>query len=193
MLDTPLRTDREIVRWAAGEAARLLGPLGDRWRHVRGVAQQARRIASILGDAEAPVLLAAAYLHDVGWAPELADTRFHPIDGARWVRSQGHDRLARLVAHHSEARFEAHLQGLGDELGEFEREDSPTGDALTYCDLTTGPTGEPITPVARWDEIERRYGPNSIVVNALARSRQSLLAAVRRTERRIEGAGIQPR
>src|SRR5262245_56165701 len=124
--------------WAAEQAATLLSPLGDRWRHVLGVVGAARRVMHALDPGERRWLVAAAYLHDIGYAHQLVDTGCHAIDGARWLSRGGHDRLARLVAHHSGARFEARVRWLGPELAAFEREDSPTADALTYCDLTTG-------------------------------------------------------
>lgn len=58
-------------------------------------------------------------------------TGFHPLDGARYLRSVGApDRVVNLVAHHSCALVEAQLRGLADELVEFEDEQSPLRDAL---------------------------------------------------------------
>ena len=54
-----------------------------RWAHVQGVADTARTLAPILGK-NAGLLTAAAILHDIGYAPRLADTGFHPLDGARY-------------------------------------------------------------------------------------------------------------
>ena len=34
-------------------------------------------------------LVAAAWLHDIGYAPELVETGFHPLDGARYLRREG--------------------------------------------------------------------------------------------------------
>ena len=128
----------------------------------------------ILANADAHCLVAAAYLHDIGWAPELVDTGFHPIGRARWVQRHGFERLARLVAHHSAARFEAELRGLAPLLAAFELEESPTADALAYCDLTTSPTGDIVTPVERWTDIIERYGRDDIVVQALVGARPLL-------------------
>lgn len=59
----------ELVAWAEREArARLSRPLPRRWVHVQSVAAEASRIGTALGD-EARVLVAAAVLHDVGYAP----------------------------------------------------------------------------------------------------------------------------
>jgi HD superfamily phosphodiesterase len=184
--------DEAVVSWAAREAGTRLAPLGDRWRHVEGVAARARWVIPILPPADQHCLVAAAYLHDIGWAPELVETGFHPIDGARWVRHQGLERLARLVAHHSAARYEAELLGLAAALREFEAEDSATADALAYCDLTTGPAGDQVRPAERWAEIMERYGPDHVSVAALALARPSLEAAVSRTEERLRAGNAQP-
>ena len=46
---------------------------------------------------------AAAWLHDIGYAPDLTDTDLHQLDGARYLRDAQHAdaMLCRLVAHHS--------------------------------------------------------------------------------------------
>ena len=77
-----------LTAWAAGVSERFIRPLGRRWMHVRGVARLAEVVGQAMGD-ESEVLVAAAYLHDIGYAAELAQTGFHPLDGARFVRSMG--------------------------------------------------------------------------------------------------------
>jgi HD superfamily phosphodiesterase len=126
-----------LEEWAAAEAERLLSPLGDRWTHVRAVGECAREVSAVLDQEDRPYLVAAAYLHDIGYAPDLQRTGLHQLDGASYIRSLGAERLARLVAHHSEARFEIQLRGFATELATYEREESSVSDALTYCDLTT--------------------------------------------------------
>jgi hypothetical protein len=139
-----------------------------------------------------PTLVAAAYLHDIGYATELADTGFHPLDGATWLRAQGLERLASLVAYHSGARFEAANRGFAERLAAFSEERSAVSDALTYCDLTTGPNGERITVASRLDEIRTRYGPASLVTQAINAAADPLAAAVARTEARMDRRS-QPR
>src|SRR6266849_1825994 len=128
--------------WAAEVARNLLEvPLPRRWAHVQGVAAQARSLAPILGD-DADLLEAAAWLHDIGYSPELADTGFHPLDGARYLRDVQHADpiLFRLVANHSCAILEAEERGLADALSrEFLAPDAVLSDALAYCDMTTPP------------------------------------------------------
>ena len=130
------------------------------------------------------VLIAAAYLHDIGHAPELA-SGFHPLDGARWLQEQGFDRLAGLVAHHTGAVFEADARGLAQAMARFQDERSAVSDALTYSDLTTGPAGESVSVAERLREIERRYGRASPVVRALEHGSETILAMVERTEERL--------
>jgi HD domain len=71
----------------------------------------------MLGD-EADLLTSAAILHDVGYAPRLARTGLHPLDGARYLRGahDAYELLQRLVANHSVALPEAEDRGLRDVL-----------------------------------------------------------------------------
>jgi hypothetical protein len=177
--------------WAAAEAERLLSPVGDRWKHVRAVGECAREVSAVLDQEDRPYLVAAAYLHDIGYVPDLQRTGLHQLDGARYIRSLGTERLACLVAHHSEARFEIRLRGFSDELAAYKREESWVSDALTYCDLTTGPTGLPMTFEDRVAEVEQRYGEGEIV-DALRQATPYLLDAIERTEDRLRQRRWQP-
>jgi HD domain len=181
-----------LEEWAAAEAERLLSPLGDRWDHVRAVGECAGEVGAILDQEDRPYLVAAAYLHDIGYAPGLQRTGLHQLDGAYYVRSRGAERLARLIAHHSEARFEIRLRGFATELAAYEREQSWVSDALTYCDLTTGPTGLPMTFEDRVAEVEQRYGEGEIV-DALRQATPYLVGAVERTKDRLRQHGLLTR
>lgn|SRR5262245_25028682 len=183
-----MTVDEWTAEWTA-EAERLLSPLGDRWKHVRAVGKRAQGVSAILNQEDRPYLVAAAYLHDIGYAPSLRRTGLHQLDGACYVQSLGAARLACLIAHHSEARFELWLRGFGHELAAFRREDSWVADALTYCDLTTGPTGLPMTLDDRVAEVEQRYGPGDIVT-ALRLATPYLAGAVARTEERLRQRGL---
>ncbi len=175
----------DLAEWAKRRSAEFLSDLGDRWRHVRGVGERARRVSVILGEQDQGVLVAAAYLHDIGYAPVLRRTGVHQLDGAAWVRSHGYERLACLVAHHSQARFELELRGLTEELAAYPREDSAVADALIYCDLMTGPAGQAMTLRERIDEVRGRYGPETLVAEALDQATPDLRWAVERTEERM--------
>lgn len=172
----------ELSTWAESQAGDLLSPLGRRWLHARAVADAARQLTIGLTPEDAGVLVAAAYLHDIGYAPALAITGFHPLDGARHLRELGHERLAGLVAHHTHGRYEAKLRGLQEALAEFDDEDSLVTAALTYCDLTTGPSGERMTPDQRLLDVNARYGEDSPVTNGLRAAWSDLMHFIDQVE-----------
>jgi hypothetical protein len=169
----------ELVRWAETEASALLSDMGDRWRHVQAVAARALIAGQALeAEEDRTALLAAAWLHDVGYAPSVAVTGFHPLDGARYVRQLGQERVAGLVAHHSAANVEAVLRGLSDELAEFPDEASTTTAALAYCDMLTGPTGEAVSLEERIADVEGRYGASHVVPRSLREARPALTRSI---------------
>ena len=172
----------------------LAKALPRRWRHVQGVASAADRTASTIPAGERSLVVAAAWLHDIGYAPEIDQTGFHPLDGARWLRRHGFDeRLAAFVANHSCALWEASLRGLADELrAEFPHEESAAADALWYADLTTGPDGQAFTVAQRLAEIRTRYGPDHLVTRFWIDAEPEALAAAQRVERRLEMIAAQP-
>lgn len=169
-------------------AARLLEtPLPGRWAHVVGVAGTAAELVSKL-DVEDDRVVAAAWLHDIGYARELAQTGLHALDGARYLRDCGWDRqVVTLVAHHSAAPVEAAVRGLDAELlREFpEPTDRTALELLWYCDMTTGPSGERVSVEERLAEIRERYGREAVVTRFIERAEDRLVAAVRRVESRL--------
>jgi HD superfamily phosphodiesterase len=141
----------------------------------------------MLGD-DADLLQAAAWLHDIGYAPDLAEVGFHPLDGARYLRDveDADPRLCGLVAHHSCAGIVAEERGLAVELfREFPRVDAVLEDALAYCDMTTTPTGHVVSVQDRLKEIVERYGPGSIVTRFIGKAGPDLESSVARTQSRL--------
>jgi hypothetical protein len=177
--------DDILIKWASEQAAFLLEPLGKRWRHVLGVVQRAYEIGRLFNDHDRSTLIAAAYLHDIGYAPTLKRTGFHPLDGAYYLQSSGQERLTSLVAYHSEAQFEAHLRGLSSELARFPRERSAVADALTFCDLTTNSVGEHVTFEERVADILNRYDEAAIVTQVLRQAMPAWALAIARTEQAL--------
>ncbi|MFF8500116.1 HD domain-containing protein [Streptomyces anulatus] len=172
--------------WAMEVAgAELCSPLPRRWAHTQGVAERAIEVREVLG-AGAGLLHAAATLHDVGYAPRLAKTGFHPLDGARFLRDEhgADERLVRLVANHSFALLEAEERGLQEELAtEFPLLDQPLlVDTLVYCDMTTTPDGDRTTAQDRVAEIVSRYGDGSVVGRFIRRAAPEIFASVERVE-----------
>ena len=170
-----------IAAWAEGLARSLLADsLPRRWSHVQGVAARARTLKLSLG-ADADLIEAAAWLHDIGYLPELAHTGLHGLDGARYLRDVQHAEplLCRLVAHHSCAVIEAEERGLADALiREFVLPPQPLADALTFCDMTTSPDGQQVHVNHRLAEIHDRYGTGHLVSRSIRRATPLILEAV---------------
>ncbi|MEU4177506.1 HD domain-containing protein [Streptomyces sp. NPDC026589] len=178
--------DDMFGKWAMELAqTELSGPLPRRWAHTQGVVERATEVCPVLG-VDAGLLLAAATLHDVGYAPRLAVTGFHPLDGARFLRDKhrANERLVRLVANHSFALVEAAERGLQEELAsEFPSLDEPLlVDALVYCDMTTTPDGDRTTAQDRVAEIRSRYGDDSVVGRFIRRAAPEIFSSVERVE-----------
>jgi putative nucleotidyltransferase with HDIG domain len=180
-----------LASWAGQLARELLQQsLPRRWAHVQGVAARARGLASVLG-ADADLLEAAAWLHDIGYAPGLATTGLHALDGARFLRDaqDADEMLCRLVAHHSCAIIEAEERGLGDVLSlEFEPAPQALSSVLTFCDMTTSPDGEPVTVGRRLAEIHHRYGSGHLVSRSIQRATPMILCAVEQVQDRAAEA-----
>lgn len=196
-LDSVWLTDEGTVSIVVNidEAARLAEiqlaeALPRRWRHVRSVARRARWVAKQL--ALPDDLVTAAWLHDIGYAPDLVETGFHPLDGARYLRRVGLDeQVVSLVAYHSCAQIEADIRGLAEELAsEFTTADPSLTEALLYCDMTTGPDGDHVRPADRLVEIRGRYGPDHEVTRFVERAASQILSTAGRIE---ELLATQPR
>lgn len=182
-----------MVAGAERHAGELLGVGTARWHHSAGVATAAASLSRMFSEEDAELLVAAAWLHDIGYCAELLDTGFHPLDGARHLRALGApDRLCRLIANHTGAWAEAESRGLVELLtAEFPAEQSPVADALTYADLTTGPAGQPLSAEERIAEILERYEAGHVVHRSIRQVTPELLATVRRVEQTL--APVQPR
>lgn len=160
-----INMSNDRVSWARSVAGEYMPGLGRRWLHVQAVASRAESLP-LVGD-ERQRLVAAAYLHDIGYAAALAVTGFHPLDGARHLRALGEEDLACLVAHHSNARHEAKLRGIEGYDEEFPYGASTLDAALTFCDLTTSPDGQPVSMEDRVAELIARYGPDHVTSRAI--------------------------
>lgn len=142
----------------------------DRLAHIRRVLQTAREI-----EARHPFdgrLVAAALYHDLGYAPDLAVTGYHPIDGAMLARADGLDaEIVDAVLHHSGAwllaqrtRPELAAEHYGPACRMM---DTPLSRALTFCDNRSGPRGERFTLAQRVAEIRVRHARNTALMAAL--------------------------
>jgi HD domain len=170
-----------LAAWAQDLARILLtDSLPRRWSHVQGVAARARTLKPSLS-ADADLIEAAAWLHDIGYLPELAATGLHGLDGARYLRDvqRAEPLLCRLVAHHSCAIIEAEERCLLEVLTrEFAPPARPLADALTFCDMTTSPDGDQVQVTHRLAEIHDRYGSGHLVSRSIRRATPLILEAV---------------
>jgi putative nucleotidyltransferase with HDIG domain len=170
-------------------AEKVIGGLPDRWRHTAAVARRAQELFPAIGRHDREVLVAAAWLHDIGYGALAMRTGFHPLDGAmlldehHWPR-----RLGALVAHHSGACFVADAIGLGAPLRAYPQEKSAMADALTYADQTVGHRGERLTIDDRIADMLRRHGPDSPNARVHHIRGPHLLATAQRVEQRLPRA-----
>lgn len=173
----------DLLVWARDLAGQLLAvPLPRRWAHSQGVGSLAEQLADIIGD-DAKLFAAAAWLHDIGYAPELVRTGMHQLDGGRYLRDVvGADpRICSLVAHHTGACVEARNRGLLAVLEtEFPLAGGLLADALAYCDMSTTPDGDLTNARDRLDEILDRYGEGTVEFDAMIEARPYIFEAVDR-------------
>jgi len=177
----------QMVALAADLTQHILGSDPDRLAHSQAVAGRAEFLTLAVEPEHAPLLVAAAWLHDIGYAPGLRDTGFHPIDGARHLQTIGWPpAICNLVAHHSGARFVASILHLDRQLEAYRFSQDAVSDALTVADQTIGPKGQAMTVDERMSDMLKRHGPNS--PNALAHPQREryIRAAARRVAVRLE-------
>jgi hypothetical protein len=149
-----------------------------------------RLMAAGLATIEAEAVVAAAWLHDVGYAPSVRSTGFHPVDGAAFARAEGFPAVVvSLVAYHTGAVFEARERGLLDALAKFPEPPQLLLDVLTCADMTTGPDGSRVRAEDRVSEILARYPEDNPVHHAIERSAPILLAAVARVDSVVASKG----
>lgn len=164
-------------------ACRLLADNGDRWDHTVKVAARAESVSLAIPERHRQLLVDAAWLHDIGYNTRLARTGFHALDGAQYLMAvEAPLDLVGAVAHHSCALYEAEERRLTTELVTFRAPPQVVMDALTFADMTTGPTGRDVNVEDRLTEILNRYDSGNPVHRAITNARIDLVNAVRRTE-----------
>lgn len=151
----------------------------ERQMHCAAVGCKVAAVADLVSPALRADVVTAAILHDIGYAHR--DLGFHAIDGARFLASRGFSAVVvELVARHSASEVEADVRGISRTIfdkfkakGDLDAAHS----AIAWADMTTSPTGETVTVEERLDEIQSRYGPESLVTTFIDRARPRLLAA----------------
>ena len=139
--------DASLVTRARAVAADVLRDDAALLQHSARSAAQAAELARRIPHSRGSEVVAAAWLHDIGYAPQLQRTGFHPLDGALFLMTgDWPERVIRLVAHHSLASLEAPFYGVGHHLGVIEAVTGPDADILVSADLDGG-SGEPAPTV----------------------------------------------
>jgi putative nucleotidyltransferase with HDIG domain len=145
-------------------SVRLLADEPTRLDHSAGVARAATYAAERLPEVSVDLVVAAAWLHDIGHAAALSGSGFHPLDGAIYLRRLGWDEeVVRLVAHHSHNVVSAQAFGFSQDLMQFMPTAGIVADTLTFADIIAGPDGRgaPVSALGyglndRPDEVDPR-------------------------------------
>lgn len=149
-------------------------------RAARGAASLAHSIPS----SRTADVIAAAWLHDIGYSSQLRRTGFHPLDGALYLMSQDWpERVIRLVAHHSLAALEAPFYGVGHHLRVIEAVTGVDADILVSADLGAG-VGSPAPTIdARLEAMRLADEEVGLVPEDV---RQARYAGLRAAHERVE-------
>jgi hypothetical protein len=181
----------QIVLAAADLTHHILNAEPDRLAHSRGVARRAQFLTLTVEPHQARLLVAAAWLHDIGYAAGLRKTGFHPLDGAWHLRAIGWPpAICNLVAHHSGARFVARVLDLDGELNAYPFSQDHVSDALTVADQTTGMHGEAMNTEDRMSAMLERHGPDSANARAHHQREPYLRAAADRVAKRLDSIAV---
>jgi hypothetical protein len=171
-----------LVRDALTLAHRLLTDDQKRLAHLRGAGLIAGMAAGALRVDQPETVVAAALLHDIGYAPAITRTGFHPLDGALFLVQEGWpDPVVFLVAHHSHAAVLAPYYGVHHHLSLLDHVHSQADDILTFSDLRAGVSGLGADPRQRIEDMRRRHADRTFVPDEIreARYRMLLTAAAR--------------
>jgi predicted hydrolase (HD superfamily) len=185
-----LTVPETLVAKARDLATRIMREQPDRLRHLAAVAERAEALSVTVPATMVDTLVASGWLHDIGYAPALRQTGFHPLDGATYLREEGWpDPVCALVAHHSGSRFVARIRGLDDPLLEFEFVEDAPSDVLTAADNTARQDGSLVSISERLREKLQRHGPDSPGARANPERDDYIRAAARRVAQRLTSMG----
>ncbi len=173
-----------IVGRARALAVDVLRDCPDVYEHSSRAARRASELAQRVATSRTADVVAAAWLHDIGYAAPLTRTGFHPLDGALFLMAEDWpERIVRLVAHHSLASLEAPFYGVGHHLGVIEVVTGVDADLLVSADLGAG-LGDPLPTVQeRLDSLRQADEQMGLVPQDV---REARYAGLRAAHERIE-------
>jgi len=128
-----------LIRYAQEFAEVTLGTDSPLYLRGQVAASQAQLAATSLGRPRPEVLVAAAWLHAIGEAPDAARTGLVSVDGATFLLANGWpEPVISLVAHQLQSRMLAETYGAADSLALIERVQGWPADIVDYAVITTG-------------------------------------------------------
>lgn len=161
-----------------------------RLSHLAAVAARCEALTVTVDDAHVDALVAAAWLHDIGYLEDLSQTGFHPLDGARYLRAADWpDPVCNLVAHHSGSRFVARVRALEAELAAFVFTENAASDVLTAADNTAAQDGTFVAVSDRLAEKRHRHRADAAGMGADPHRDDYILAAAGRVSGRLAALG----
>jgi len=175
-MTTRLPSMSPLVRDAQTLAQSLLAHDPVRLEHVRGAALIAGMAAGAMGVEQPETVVAAAWLHDIGYTPSIAHTGFHPLDGALFLAREGWpDSVVLLVAHHSHAAVIAPYYGVHHHMAVLDHVHGHAEDVITFSDLRAGTDGRGADPRDRIDDMRRRHADRTFVPEEIREARYRML------------------
>jgi hypothetical protein len=126
---------QQLIRYARDCAFQHLSdPCGDAWAKSERAAHLAEVAAAELQRPRSEMIVAAAWLHAIGQAPDLRLTGLPPVDGAQYLLSQGWPYpVVALVAHQAQSRMLAATYGAQSELALVNRIQGWPADIIDYA------------------------------------------------------------
>lgn len=167
------------------ELARLLLVKTTRWPHTSAVGTLG---IQWLRQGRIPRVVAqAAWLIDIGHAPELATTGVPAADGARFLaRRRFSPFVVSLVGHHIGAMLEGHELQPPADIAPPPRD---LADALTALDLSIDSDGFEVDPCARIEAILKVFPTYHPTHRTITAAKAGLLAACARARAAEDGDG----
>ena len=186
----PARVPDPLARYARECASMLLAGREAALARAETAARTVEAAAKALRRPRPEMLVASAYLHDIGTSEQAVRSGLPSVDGAVELLSMGWpDPVISLVAHQLQSRMIARYLDAGPQLALITRIQGWPADILDYAILTTGADGA-IRPVEEGlAAVEREQAAEPRIPDRIARERLGRLA---RAGSRVRDALTRP-